>query len=596
MTLVQWELASNLLSTPWDWRERRVQSLTPVDVTHYEERTSLHFTVRGDHIQAAIRAAMPRVPDELQGELEVLSSAEWGGQEIVAPVPLAKLPKRVLLKLDIRNAGGESLPLQNRWKNSEFAVFQMTRYLYLAQSKLRERDSRVDFQLGTLELLLRALAFSIPSGVIDAHFKAAELDQENLPAAAATMRRYLDAHRIDVGDRAGDIRVLLDEGIRLSGLSPHFRVARPLRSPLFNPLLLAVDLDKLRRSLGHRAYSVSDLFDTSLQLLAIQEYMALVPDQPLVTSAAQTFASFAHSWIALAPIRIRVGEPTIVKLAWTMPTSASRRRLPGRSLTYQFNVVLGDAQATHIEITSPDRQTVRIKPKIDLMIGSYAKTREREVFQALFDFDYRQSPDLRAFYSTKSVKEIADFVELVESLRNKRGRPELDPGFHLVAYFKLKPHLLRQYLAALAVGAFAFGTALENLPLRGGRATVTAVVAFLAGVQAIRERAIAAELGRYMGWTLWVIVLLLFAVLLGGSFAADDSDRPSRSPLPASTPAAEGEVLRPRGGRATRGEARPPALRSIPGIRPCTPPPRRDPSLGATPPTRAGSCAGSAHP
>ncbi|MBI4728359.1 MAG: hypothetical protein HY775_02480 [Acidobacteria bacterium] len=124
---------------------------------------------------------------------------------------------------------------------------------------------------------------------------------------------------------------------------------------------------------------------------------------------------------------MRIGEAYIAKLTQTVPIGkrhedSKRPPLPlGQAcrlggLQHRYAVVIGDAQGTHIEVSSPDTAAVRLKARnTEAQFGNH--TRVGPVgLRDLFGIEYSESYELQVFYTTKTR---AEFQRLIDDLNRQ---------------------------------------------------------------------------------------------------------------------------------------------------------------------------------
>jgi len=454
-TLITREIASVLLAASEEWRDRRVESIAPLDENHYRDRISIQFTLSPRHIWKAIDGAARRIRDaqnraddgasnpvrDYLPSLYALADSEesasaWEAENISVVVPILTLPKRILLNADVEDGDGKRLPLYNRFANSEFATYHVhTRYLEVAERAL----DRADLNIERLLPLLRAMTFSMPEGLLHpSNFRRHRI------LGAKWVKRRTASRRIDrhpekvVGpmksfiERTGatfddglaaSTLGLMTKGARISDLLSQLAWAQPngLRDALTNPLLLFPDYVKV---LGDRAHLDIDAELRSFMLKA-DEFLTLLEilakDSRTATryGPLEGLSRFAHSWVAFAPLSVCIGRPSLVKVTQTIQVGqredsprTTRSYLwlkahvvPLRGVHHTYRLNVEDGRGTHVEIVSPDPAAVRLvarRTRVDIGESRFRGRRLRQ----LFGIDYSRSPDLQAFYTTKNRSEI----------------------------------------------------------------------------------------------------------------------------------------------------------------------------------------------
>lgn len=488
--LVRLEVAMRLLANPYDWRERRVDSIAPQDPGHYRQRTSIQFRVDPLVIEGAVDrvhellrdvlhdfnpgnpGAVPQSlqdPRALEDALQRLQGVKdldslWG-QEATLLVPLLTLPKKLLMNFNLVDHRDESVPLLNRFSNSSVATY----YLW-SRNLIPTEDAPLSPQtLVLLNPVIRALCFCIPDGVLhESNFRSDDLvldpdmtTEESLSAATDQMCEFL-VKRIQLQRRSPDdpiedveatirecrprVAELLRRGRSLFQALGHqltWAQVKEWRDPITNPLLLFPDHVKLlreeRETIPPRSLTdklntfarFSEEFISAVERLSDRAVSSDEPDERRrCRNALLGLTRFSHSWVAFAEMRLPVGEPMLAKLEQTLPIGW--REDVGRwkkgtagsgawsGLRQTYDIQLGDAHATHIEVTSPDSSAIGLAPKKTRVAFGPLVVKEPEQVRSIFGIEYSESKELQTFYTTKNIGELERLYQDFESEGGRR--------------------------------------------------------------------------------------------------------------------------------------------------------------------------------
>jgi hypothetical protein len=623
--LVHRELASWLLAASHDWRDRVVETIVPLDADYYADRVSLQFTVRPRDVQSVFdvvgTAILPRVlPDSsLLAEFRNAFPApkaepSWQGQPLRCPVPLFTFPKRLLLNPETYDGHGHRVTLLTRERNAVLLASHLSGILRsVGGGVLGHFSHRVTDVLHTL-------AFSIPDGILtpDGGPLAAlpggvDLTTSDIDQAASDLMDYIGLG-LSIGEAAAlkrrltrdVIAHLLREGLALAPSMERYRwtAASGLREPLLNPLLLLPDQIKIQRqALGDAFDVIGEVTRYMSQghvllrrilpsLLATARQRGTSSDQAgelraaLADGVLADLARFSHVWVAYADLEVRLGEPMLIKFAQITPLSrragalgvlrgvtplrvASRvaisrvkLAIPGFGIAHRYDLRVGDAAATHVDVASPDSSAVRIVGARTRVEFGRAFKLKRSKVRALFGIT-QVGEERISLYTTKTRDELGILVERLEEAnqRKLRGAAARElPRLRVV--YKLQRGIAALYVllctfsvvSAWAVArdwqlwkrlpptSFLYRDDWSAIPLAGRlsslidalpppptsnsfliQSSLVALVALVAGVVAIRERAnVTSRLVLRARWILFgsltVLLVSFVRTLLIGRF------------------------------------------------------------------------------
>lgn len=588
--LVQHELASSLLARPYEWRERRVQTITPIDERHYRDRISLQLNVRADLFEDALRLVARRLrrrgglPARQRWQnaraLRSLRDTQWEGETVSLLIPLLVLPKQVLISPNLEDASSRRLTLQNRQANAIFSTRHLLKILHAA-----ELEAQGGFSTARFGTLVRALMFCMPSGLVQSPNFEADALRGDIAADVEAIAAFFRMHGTTLdADGKTRIRNLLMRSWAI------FVDAEPLlwhppdhlRDPLINPLLLLPDRRKFSRPLEPAKDSVAwpHLFlDECEQYLAMIEALvgsraaaegAQPPpaEQPQVNSEADSddvlmeLSRFTHTWAALARLGVTFGQSLLVKLTTTgVLERESRPRLGATGLRHGYVTPVGDAQSTHIEVISPEPGVVRIDTgQTVVRVGDRPAVGPLEI-RSIFGFEHSASRTLQAFYTTKTK------ADLVEASRRRDPGPSDSQGVapqedevRVRVVYRMEPvvgaiySLVTLAAAGAAVTAVARATGGGFQALGETEATLTGIIALLAGTLAIREGAIAARIVVFRRSILIASLCVLVVALIAAyalpeeekGYVDDGLTRVWVTPAPTASPTSEPAESRPR--------------------------------------------------
>lgn len=442
---IRTEVASSLLRTPVEWRERVVHSVVPLDEHYFEEQISVQFKVNpwivwdaaSWVLELAGLAGQSSNGHENEGysDLSTLDADDWVGEVLTLDIPLLTMPKQLTLRVDLKDGVGESKPLTNRLGNSLLAEYQLRRRLF-------------DENFSTLPSsgtpgVLRALTHCIPGSLVHpsrfdddpdvgaAHARALEsshLSSSTLNDAAEAMGHFLTRTAGPVLSEASSSPSLLDLLARGRWLAEELdqRYRSPmvgLQNPLTNPLLLWPDYQWLRyervygstpgaeekESFIHACIRLQDLV-RGLLLRSIEErdYSA--------HSALADLVLYCHSWPAFVRMPVRLGESQLLKFRSTnrvfmahpkskrreFGESVARKVWPDRKVVHGYPFYVGYAKATHLEILSPDTSAIRIAAgKASATYGARMMKGPYQI-RALFELEHSSSEQTQAFYTART--------------------------------------------------------------------------------------------------------------------------------------------------------------------------------------------------
>jgi hypothetical protein len=483
--LISRELFSVLQVRAYEWRQRRVQTIVPLDEHHYRERITLQIQINEDLVAQVIRRVAARTGDRRLASLVPSRRSPFhptanpqrsklDGQLLDVAVPLFRLPKQILHDFSVEDAGGRRLALMNRFDVSLFSAYHL-----LSMTAAVE-------DVGGIFNLVRALAFCIPDGIFSKrNFPAGILGERSLTSdddrrrGAATVVAYLDRawkrrrgiheagrHPIPGLIPEKEVLQLLEIGARIAHKLTFDWWIQPdgLRDPLVNPLLLLPDHLKLfefeggdpddlpgeARGFVEQSGRFLDLLDS----LVRKRSDDVEPDKSSATYLLQRYAQMTHTWSALVDLRVRIGRPELVKASQTTRVVSTSRKSRLRALARQpfgvdqhYPVVIGDAQSTHIEIRSPESTAIRLATRN--LIGDFHLHRER--VERLFGFGYFRSLDHWSLYTTKTVDEMrrAARIRIGQGGRQDQESPEVGVIYKLTVG-RASLHLIVALIAFIA--------------------------------------------------------------------------------------------------------------------------------------------------
>jgi hypothetical protein len=387
--LVSRELTSLLLLDD-RWRERTVETITPVDPYHFQSRTSLQFVVSGELVDRAIRASDLRTrvgdrpwsrthPGRLYRHRVLDPRAAKRGDPVDAIIPAFAFEKRVLLKPDLEDASGRRLVILGRYQDSmtagyyllsrlEIAILAAAAGRSLSNVALRRLLKSAD---GALPILC-SLAFGMPTHHDDAsssfQVRSGEPGKDQLgilPLRAgsvdAVRRRSEELTNgwNDLGEKAG-LKLFREEEL-------------DDKYPALSPLLLYEDFRKWQAGGATDATVSPEGFLAAVgSYLSVLEFLlhSSVQHAPHgfirpVLKALREVDRMTDAWIMCVPMRLGLDEMTLVKITQRIPIAGPRQPVLRRRLlmTYsqEYESRVGDALSTHIEVASPDPSSVRLQ-------------------------------------------------------------------------------------------------------------------------------------------------------------------------------------------------------------------------------------------
>jgi hypothetical protein len=424
------EFCSLLLSQPDRWRNRRVEHITPIDHRHYRERISIQMTIEPALVNEALELAVARLElagreAEAEGLMAIRDDEARAGEKMRLPVPLLTLPKRVLIAADVEDGAGKRVPLFNRTQNSRISTY------YLATRFIAGLPNVTGF--GGFPTVIRALTFCMPEGLLHrANFSRSALAGGSPDANALVVAHFLRQHGIPVDLISGD--EVLEQVTRFTALisvlsDDAWTEIRLLRDPMSMPLLLLPDHLKLvredRRDVDMRDVDVAK--ETERFLLAVNAYGAFLETARAAQTqefadAIRAMSRLTHTWFAFAPVEVELGVPLLSKVSQTVAIGVRKERgwvnriisaglslVPLRGLRHTYDISLGDAQATHVEVETPDTAAIRLQRRAArVTIGSHRMKGSRRI-RRLFGMEY-MTPDVVALYTTKSQAELRELT------------------------------------------------------------------------------------------------------------------------------------------------------------------------------------------
>ena len=517
--LIRKELLALLMARPYEWRQRRSETFTPIDDRHYRSKVTLQYCIGSDHITTAIAQASPRFGPVLdwrvRWSLSQLERSSWSGETITLPVPIFTLPKKPLLTPDLVDGSGNSVTLQTRPSNSEHSLYLLVSYLFAAITEFDISAFKRNFSLSRIQPLLESLVFSMPESDTTMRLGNANLGAD-VGNDVTLMRHHLKGCGLQPTEQQTlAIKEILELGREVAAKDWESNRPDPAAaSALYNPLLAAKDYAKLARD-QHVTRDLEMFLEECSYYLNMLSVFGQRIDNELVREAFRRLATLTRSWTAISPLDVTLDRPSLVKLSSTIPLeNQPRRRPPFQPLTFGFTAFVGDCTSTHIEVRTPDQAGIRLLPnRTRLLFGDRTRRRVEEIFGHA-----HSSGELVALYTTKRVDDVRTVAE------DRAIGASADPVFRLNVRFRVKGWISVQYWVALAAGLLITGMATVAGSTSGKEGVIAAAVAVTAGVLATRERDIA---GRALGYlrVVLLIVLLGLVALLGSGLLS--SSRPS---------------------------------------------------------------------
>ena len=549
--LLDAELASLLIRLPYEWRERRVESIVPLNELFYRDRISLQFTIWSRLFQRALEGTVRRGRGGDRGlttlarQARRLPSTEWDGECVDVFVPLFSMKKRLALYVDVEDSGGHRLTLGTRRENTHVLTHHVLRLLE-ATNLFAPADT------DAIRVIVTTIVFAIPRGA--RRFDATSAARSGMTFEAwlrevdGTLDGSVDSSMERLARRVWEKSILLEQAVRPPG-TPPAAAEDPVRCPL--PLL--PDLPRVLGRPGAPIPLRTDHLGTFLEaadryLDAVETLMAQEASYVSARRALHNLERFAHNGLASARMPIVLGQANLVKLTQRVRSTHEPRKVLGKfgapwsflkGVPQRYPVLVGDARSTHVQIQSPDPSSIKLAGDASsLVVGRRTLWGPAGIEQVFGSGDYEAS-DALAFYTAKTVDEVnRRFGDDLSSDSERTG------GIALNVYYRLRLGLVLVYLA---VALFSLAVAVDamrnwpweevpivqaiypHLPKLGFRletrdpASQTLVVGLttvIVGFLALREKATIASHATLPARVVFFLVLIVLLLDAGGTIFA----------------------------------------------------------------------------
>jgi hypothetical protein len=449
------------------WREREVIYIHPVNEQSFEGIVSLQLCIPPSLVKEAYDLSLKAIKemvfeDRIKNVLahmfeDRVQDATGKGNPIRCILPFLSLPKRVLMSFTVRDQNDRPLNLLTRYESVSYTCDFI--HFLMPASKATDGADRDAFLR-----IAQALIYSQPKVIEDEMRQylgnARHPDKANIPIFSSDIiaewaLRRISSHYPNATEELGADDVMPDCGEQSKRLVEEKADELPYGwlgslNPVFNPSLLAFDYAKYH--LAEREPSSGELKHVLERFKKDCETFISCVSQYTHTDAGKAFIKdlcrFAYNYIAYIPLDLTVDRCFTVKCEqltplkhfpprsdnkslleaarykWKELCSASReysclyadilakwfkvgRRRYTKVNSQRYDLIVGDARSTHIEIISPDPANI-----INDMERSFVEIGEQRINPSeIFGNISSYAPHVLHFYTSKGRRQISEIIK-----------------------------------------------------------------------------------------------------------------------------------------------------------------------------------------
>lgn len=429
----RYELLRRLVVNTTLWRRRRIEQITPLDRYQYRVRVSLQLNVPRQLIEEACVNTWPLLrPVALEAMLCTPT---------VALLPVAMLPKTVLINFSIWGPDGTPIPISTRFEASRHTS-------NVIKWRLSSDESAKIFFRSHMPLI-RTIAFLSAQDLRDRYI-GAKGDQSRVASSqrpepmtaflGQSLERYfptkiralLEQHSSNLNDL---VRQVLPVANRVQRHRELYGEA-PDHDPICNPLLGALDYFKLathgadlEKISSTQSNYLEGLFTSLLD--ACRRFLTdltVLPEQSLAT-VANSLDEFVDRYFMYCTLPILPDQDFVIKYEQLVPAVVRDKWSFLRPYHQCYDLVLGDAQSVHYEVTcSTPTELEQKTSETKLFLGEHQV--EPDV---VFGYKALSGRFHQHFYTTKTKAEASRAI----SARYANIGPDAIDGLQLSIRFRV---------------------------------------------------------------------------------------------------------------------------------------------------------------